>query len=106
MQKWTVLARDESEDVLEDHEGHQAQVDEVDGHVGQGADERNFAVAAGFGALLGGLFFGGSGTCWLVFGAGGHEIIVVFKWWWAKRLAEVGLGSPGLLRIFVARRSG
>jgi hypothetical protein len=42
--------------------------------------------------LLGGLFFGGSRPRGLVFGNGGHDLIVVFKCWWAKRLAEVWAG--------------
>ena len=40
-------------------EGHQAQVDDVDRHVGERAGEVDAVVAAGFGPLFGRLLLGG-----------------------------------------------
>jgi hypothetical protein len=56
-------------------------------------------VAASLSPLFRGLFFGGGRGRGLVFD-GGYDFIVVFKLWWAKRLAEVGLGSPDLLKNY------
>ena len=56
-------------------ERHQAQVDEVDRHVGQRAGERNMAVAAGLGPLFRGLFVGRVGVGGRVVGGFGDSSV-------------------------------
>ena len=57
-------------------ERHQAEIDEVDRHVGERAGERDVAVAAGLGPLLGRLFFGGGRRSAGWFSVVRHDVIV------------------------------